>query len=139
MVDRLDWRTFMSASPDTPPDTITALDAYFSRFVAVPIKPGEDGAKPEVEMQACVGCGKVLTGLLGTWRWGIAHGAGECSACGWPSRGHHFITDAAGEGIATLRYFILQEHPDFVDQRPRSAVADRERENQQDDPEANRD
>jgi hypothetical protein len=34
-VERLDWRTFMSASPETPESTTKALDDYFSKFVAV--------------------------------------------------------------------------------------------------------
>lgn len=119
-VAKLDWRTFMTAADDTPPSTIKALDDYFSHFAAVEIKDDKQG-KPQIQDQACIGCGESLTGFLrGTWRWGIAHGVGECSKCGWPSHGHHFIKDEAGEEVLTLRNFILQVHPDFVERRKRA-------------------
>lgn len=89
--------------------------------VALPIKETE--GKPEIQAQQCVGCGKVLTGFLGTWRWGIAHGVGECASCGWPSHGHHWIKDEKGEGVVTLNNFILQLHPDFVERRKRETAA----------------
>ena len=116
---KLDWRTFMNASDDTPPSTIKALDDYFSHFVAVQIEKDEKGV-PHLRPQTCAGCGQTLTGFLGTWRWGIAHGAGECGNCGWPSYGHHEIKDGDGEAIGTLRNFILQVHPDFVERRKRA-------------------
>jgi hypothetical protein len=116
---KLDWRTFMKASDDTPETTIRALDSYFAHFVALEIKDDVEG-KPDIQPQACVGCGKTLTGLCGTWRWGIAHGVGECGHCGWPSHGHHFIKDESGEEVATLHNFILQVHPDFVERRRRA-------------------
>src|SRR5260221_478238 len=121
-VARLDWRTFMNASADTPASTIKALDDYFNHFAAVPIKTDEKGV-PQIQTQTCCGCGKELTGIFGTWRWGIAHGVGECGNCRWPSHGHHFITDEAGEGVVTLRNFILQLHPDFVERQKKADVA----------------
>jgi hypothetical protein len=118
-IERLDWRTFMNAGPDTPPETIKALDDYFSHFAAIEIK--EVDGKKEIADQKCCGCGDYLTGFLrGTWRWGIAHGVGECSKCGWPSHGHHFVKDAGGEDVVALRNFILQVHPDFVEQCKRA-------------------
>lgn len=121
-VERLNWRTFMKASDDTPPETIKALDDYFSNFAAISVEPDDKGV-PQIKTQHCVGCAKELTGFFGTWRWGIAHGVGECSNCGWPSHGHHWIKDDKGEGIATLNNFILQIHPDFVERKPRSDAA----------------
>ena len=120
MIDHLDWRTFMKASDDTDPAVIRALDEYFRHFVALDIKESPDGGKPDIQTQKCVGCGKDLTGLFGTWRWGIAHGVGECGSCGWPSHGHHFIKDEKGEPVATLHNIILQVHPDFVERRKRA-------------------
>jgi hypothetical protein len=117
-LEHLDWRTFMKASDDMPATSIAALDKYFSQFVALPIKDDEDG-KPQVQTQKCAGCGEMLTGIFGTWRWGIAHGAGLCGGCGWPSYGHHFIRDENGEDVVTLRGVILQVHPDFVERRER--------------------
>lgn len=119
MVAHLDWRTFMKASDDTKPEVIKALDEYFRHFVALEIKPDHEG-KPDIQTQMCVGCGEILSGLLGTWRWGIAHGVGECGKCGWPSHGHHFIKDENGDSLMTLRNFILQVHPDFVERRKRA-------------------
>lgn len=119
-VARLDWRTLINAKEGTPETTIKALDDYFSHFAAVEVK--EENGKPEMQLQQCCGCGKTLTGIFGTWRWGIAHGVGECSSCGWPSHGHHFIKDAAGEDVATIHNFILQVHPDFVERRQRESA-----------------
>lgn len=118
-VGRLDWRTFMKASDDTPATTIKALDDYFTHFAAVEVKDDENG-KRQIQDQKCIGCGDMLTGFLGGWRWGIAHGVGECGRCGWPSHGHHFIKDESGEDVVTLRNFILQIHPDFVERRQRA-------------------
>ncbi len=118
-VARLDWRTFMKASDDMPASTIKALDDYFSRFVALEIKDDENG-KPQTQDQICVGCGDRLTGFFGGWRWGIAHGVGECGNCRWPSHGHHFVKDDKGEDVVTLHNFILQVHPDFVERRKRA-------------------
>jgi hypothetical protein len=116
--ERLDWRTLMKAADDTPPKVIAALDKYFSQFVAVPLKNDENG-KPQMQTQQCVGCGESLTGFLGTWRWAIAHGVGECARCHWPSLGHHSIKDDDGEELLTLHNFVLQIHPDFVQRKQR--------------------
>lgn len=120
-VQHLDWRMFMNAAADTPATTIAALDKYFSRFVALEMKADHNG-KPDIATQNCVGCGDILTGLLGGWRWSIAHGDGECGNCGWPSRGHHFIKDENGDDLVTLRHFILQVHPDFVERKKRATA-----------------
>ena len=43
-----------------------------------------------IEGGRCPSCGRSLTGfLIGTFEWGIAHGEGHCSACGYPCRGFH--------------------------------------------------
>lgn len=118
-VAHLDWRTFMEAKPDIDPEVVAALDKYFPHFVAVEVKDMPDGKK-EFGVQKCIGCDKDLTGFFGTWRWGIAHGVGQCGSCGWPSHGHHFIKDEKGEEVVTLRNFILQVHPDFVERRKRA-------------------
>jgi hypothetical protein len=107
-----DWRTFMSATDDTPAETLKKLDDYFPRFVQPTIKG--DGGKKIFEPQKCIGCGDELTGFFGTLRWGIAHGEAECGKCGWPVRGHHFISDEI-----TMRNVFLQYHPDFVERRSR--------------------
>lgn len=117
MTARLDWRTLMSASDDTPQDTIDALDAYFSAF-AQPIRRDGDDTKEML----CIECDKPLTGLLsaflgGGFTWGLAHGEGHCAACHWPARGHHFIKHADGSDLMTVRNLPLQYHPDFVESK----------------------
>ncbi len=58
----------------------------------------------------CVCCGAVQGGLLfGFFTWGLAHGEGYCSQCGYPGRAVHRIGD-----IGVLRHFILQYHPDAL-------------------------
>lgn len=121
MAEKLDWRTFMSASADMPAKSIKALDDYFSQFVAIGIK--EIDGKKEIEPLTCVGCDEALTGFAaallgkGGFEWGLVHGQGHCRNCGWPAFGHHFIKDEDGADVATLRNFILQVHPDFVSKR----------------------
>ncbi len=38
----------------------------------------------------CVDCGMKLGGLLGMFTWGIVHGLGECSNCGFPYVYYHY-------------------------------------------------
>lgn len=117
--DHLDWRTLMSATDETTPETIEALDEYFRHFVAVPMEGNR------VNTQYCVGCEEPLTGLeavlmgRGGFRWGLAHGEGQCSGCGWPARAHHFVKGKDGREILSLENFVLQVHPDFVTQKPK--------------------
>lgn len=116
-IARLDWHTLIDAAEGTPPETLKALDAYFEAF-AQPIFQDGDKTKNMV----CIECDKPLDGLMAVFlgsgfTWGITHGEGHCSACKWPARGHHFIKDAGGKDVATIRNFVLQYHPDFVERR----------------------
>ena len=116
-VARLDWRTVMSAAPDTPADVISALDRYFEPF-AQPVR--RDG-NPESEM-LCLECEKPLTGLSsaflgGGFTWGLTHGEGFCMGCRWPARAHHYIKNVDGGELMTVRNFVLQYHPDFVERK----------------------
>lgn len=62
----------------------------------------------------CICCGSklgakdivdsLLSGAM--FRWGLAHGEGNCSKCGYPARAHHRIGD-----WFTLQNYILQYHP----------------------------
>lgn len=114
---KLDWRSFMKASADVEEESIKALDKHFSQFVALEIKDGE------VQPQNCVNCGKQLTGFLGAFEWGIAHGYGHCSNCRWPGQAHHFIENEKGEQIATIHNVVLQFHPSFVQRRSEEDAA----------------
>lgn len=57
----------------------------------------------------CPGCGNKLGGFLGTFRWGLAHGEGGCSECGYPCRGHHRIDDEI-----SFEHFVLPYHPNVL-------------------------
>jgi len=120
--ERMDFRTVMSVSDDTPADLVKAIDTYFSQFIQLQ-GVTEDG-KLVVDAQPCVKCGEELNpdlaGALfgkGGFEWGLVHGHGRCRNCGWPAVAHHFVKDANDKEILTLRNFILQVHPDFVEQR----------------------
>lgn len=126
-VAHLDWRTVIDAGPDTPAKIITALDTYFEVF-AQPEITLVDGKK-HLGDQPCLKCDEPLAGGLksfllgkGGFTWGLAHGAGFCQNCRWPARAHHFIKDADGDDVVTLRNFILQYHPDYVTEKKRGAA-----------------
>lgn len=104
---RLDWRTLLSPREGTviSEDDQTAYEKYFRQFV---------------DAKMCVGCGSqlgckgtgeamdILDGLMhATFVWGIAHGEGGCSKCGYPARALHYDIG----GIKSLQ-LILQYHPD---------------------------
>lgn len=85
-----------------------ALDQYLRIF----IKPESKGADNLVTgSQKCVGCGAALDGLFGTFQWGLAHGEGACSGCGYPCRAYHRVMDGGAEPIMTFQ-FVLQYHPE---------------------------
>lgn len=83
------------AAEKTRAEKFAILDKYLSNFVF-------DSGK-------CPGCGSNLGGLLGTFRWGLAHGEGVCSECGYPCRGHHRIDDEV-----SLEHFVLAYHPNVL-------------------------
>jgi hypothetical protein len=49
-----------------------------------------------------------------TFTWGLAHGEGHCSSCGYPTRMYHRRV----EGVST---FPLQYHPDEFARREKTA------------------
>lgn len=123
-VQKLNWRTFMSAKDETPEETIRALTTHFEHYVQPTWKKAEDGGVTFADGQPCVSCGKDfnpdLAGFLlngGGFEWGLVHGEGRCSNCGWPATGHHFVKDENGDEVMTLRNFVLQYHPDFVEKK----------------------
>jgi hypothetical protein len=71
----------------------------------------------------CVRCGATLGGnetnmlamFLGTFRWGLAHGEGTCSRCGYPARALHEIELGDCGKMSLPR--ILQYHPDTLEER----------------------
>ena len=124
MAEQLNWRDLIAAADETPEETLAALDAYFEPFAALPGAVGDDGRFKIEDGQPCLNCGEKLMGDLtdqlfgkGGFEWGIAHGEGHCSNCRWPARLYHFIKDADGNDLMTLRSVCLQYHPDFVEKR----------------------
>ena len=100
---RLDWRELLVGKDLTPDEEQTLAD-YFQHFV-IPgpcIKCGaQQGGKSEID---------ALLGLA-HFRWGIAHGEGQCSVegCGYPARALHYDV-----GPIKRLNLILQYHPDEV-------------------------
>ena len=125
-VQRLDWRTLFKAKDDLPEATIKAFDEYFSCFAQPPYKVEGDG-RNNIGNMPCLKCDKPLLGGLtslvfgGGFEWGIAHGEGHCAHCRWPARNYHFIKDAEGNDICTLRNIPLQYHPDFITSKTKAA------------------
>lgn len=79
-------------------DALRPVAEYFAQFYA-PIIP-EKGTSIAFGWR-CV-CGEALTGLFGTFTYGLAHGEGRCDACGHPGRADHYVKDAAGEDVLAL-------------------------------------
>lgn len=66
----------------------------------------------------CPGCGTRLTGLLGSFTWGLVHGEGHCRSCGYPCRAYHRPKDDNGEAIfESALQAILPYHPDDLEVR----------------------
>lgn len=114
-VERLDWRTLMKVEDDTSPETVAMLDKYFEPFA----QPAYDETRTEKPM-LCLECGETLTGMFaglfssGGFTWDLVHGEGFCRGCKWPGRAMHYIKDADGKEVISIRNFVLQYHPDFV-------------------------
>ena len=96
---------------DTPADFVDDANAYLADF-ATPVK--SDGAL------LCLHCEKPIDGfkqMFGTGvaiEWGLAHGEGRCSGCGWPYRGMHHPKNRNGEELFSLRNLFLAYHPEQV-------------------------
>ena len=74
-----------------------ALDEHLKKFVV----PDKD--------RKCIRCGAYDYGFS----WGITHGEGNCTRCGWPARAYHYASKEENCTINT----ILQYHPDEVQKR----------------------
>lgn len=133
-IKHLDWREVIKAQEGTDAAVCAALDAYFEPFAALPGEVTEDGSFKIAPGQPCINCGEGLSdGMMalmgfskGGFEWGITHGEGHCRNCGWPTRAYHFIKDADGNDLMTLRGVLLQYHPDYVEKRAASAIAEEE-------------
>lgn len=89
-------------------EIIKYVNEYLKVFLAPIEKLDEKGQLLHIE---CVNCGEALGGLFGTFTWGLAHGEGYCSNCGYPARAKHFLEH---EGWKFTMNRILQYHPSVL-------------------------
>lgn len=111
----------MSIAGGSSPTLAKSLADYFAQFMP-PIRTGKENMMMGVKCR----CGEYLTGFLGTFVWGLAHGEGYCRACGHPGRALHILTDN-GQPVGELHDTLLLYHPDglrFRNAPPHPAVAD---------------
>lgn len=94
---------------ELPVDKREDFDAYLKHFAA-PKREGEDN-------HLCDGWPCVACGAKHSFAWGIAHGSGHCTTCGWPATLYHFVKDRDGEELSTIRGVLLWAHPDDIDVR----------------------
>lgn len=109
---RMSWRDVLTVKEgDTlPAEDEKALSEYFAHFV----KPG-----PCICCNARQGAKDMMDAFLGNakFRWGIAHGEGNCMDCGWPARAYH-------RDVGPIKFveMILQYHPDELNVREKAAA-----------------
>ncbi len=113
---RLDWRDLFDVTEgQVTIEDAAAMSAYFSRFVMSP--EGKGG---------CINCelvqGGLISALLGGFRWGLAHGEGSCSRCGYPARAIHYEV-----GIIRRLEAIFQYHPDELRTRAEREASELEK------------
>jgi len=78
-----------------------------------------------VKSDCCIGCSsqlgaKDICDLIlkaPTFVWGIEHGEGFCSKCGYPARAHHDIPN-----VGRIQNLILQYHPDELNSTEKEAA-----------------
>lgn len=105
--------TLFKIGDETPADYIAQLDSYFGAF-AQPVH-NDDGKR------VCLNCGGVMDSFMQALgvgvaaQWTIAHGEACCSGCHWPMRGMHYVKDADGSELLTLRNFFLAYMPEHVE------------------------
>ena len=88
-------------------EVMAVIDKQLHPFVA-PTTNGDEPAK-------CIGCGSALDGFFGSFTWGIVHGEGACSNCGYPARAMHYLKDGGQELFDRPLQYVLQYHPDELD------------------------
>ena len=109
----------MTLHNDCPAPLKTAIENYVATFAKPPEVEAPDGLA--FEGHDCLKCGRPQCGLTGYFRWGIVHGEGNCTECGWPARAYHEIVDPDG-GKPLARFSrILQYHPSVVVERSAAA------------------
>ena len=110
-LDKLKAANIPHATPDdltgnlefnTDPDVIAYLRHY--------AKPKVDDAGVVRQGQPCVACD-----AQHSFTWGLVHGQGFCTGCGWPGTLYHFVNDKEGKEVATMRGALLWAHPTEIE------------------------
>lgn len=97
---------------------IAEVSNYLHHFVAPEWRKTSPGSEQLV--MVCFHCGEQLTGMFagllgpGGFQWGLTHGEGTCTSCGWPARAMHYAKNSVGEELFSLRNYVLQYHPEEV-------------------------
>jgi hypothetical protein len=70
----------------------------------------------------CLCCGTSLRcplgmGIFGGFEWGMVHGEGHCSHCGYPMRGHHRVKD-----LGKIDNLFLPYHPSELSFEPKDVT-----------------
>lgn len=119
-VEKCSITDIFNVKDELPAELSAAINAYLAPF-AKPIWGTKDGTPPTapdlmgLTGERCLNCNASLSGFLGAFVFGIAHGEGRCSKCKWPIRAKHNIADpAGGEDIAQFP-MMLCYHPEFVE------------------------
>jgi hypothetical protein len=98
-------------SDDMPAEDLAVITEYLSHFAPPQNAEGK---------MACVNCNAELDGFkhaLGygqAYRWLIIHGEAECTGCGWPARGMHYVKGTDGAEIFSVSNLFLPYHPSEV-------------------------
>lgn len=101
----------MEITGEDAPPVVASINEYLSVFAAP--QKGENGNFLRGSL-TCLRCEESLDGALGTFQWGLAHGEGACSKCGWPARAYHSPQHEGESLFSSPIQFILQYHPDHV-------------------------
>ena len=92
---------------------IDAINKYLAIF-ARPTKPTADIESSSLVGNKCLKCDATLNGMFGSFRWGMAHGEGTCSRCGWPCRAYHGPKLGDDDIFDRPMKIVLQYHPKYV-------------------------
>ena len=101
--------TIADITIDAPP-TVEGITEHFERHLSHYAAPKKDEAGENRSGQPCIACDATHS-----FTWGMVHGAGHCTNCGWPASLYHFITDQEGKQVAHLRGVLLWAHPDDIE------------------------
>ena len=110
-VPRATWTDFLSEGDDgerrLTDDEKAGMNEHFAHFMVPP--------RDEDNNELCPGCGKQMKGGVGGYllecvgaavsvKWGLAHGEGFCSGCGWPYRVYHYSVGPIKKLVLGLPY-----------------------------------